>query len=150
MLAIGPAAVPAVTNILAAVQTNKHKAEIIRELGGFGLNGGEAVPALLAHLRHRDAEVAAESAGSLGCIGLFPESVVPALMIALNRPEPLVRERAALALGDFGGAAKPAVAALRKLLGGPAKEAAAATFALERIVPIGITEPEPSSPQDVN
>ena len=141
MMAVGPAAIPTVTNFVASLRTNKFKAEAIKELGAYGFQGAPVIPALLEYLCHTNAEIAAESAGSLGCLALRADLVVPALNEALDRPEPLVRERAALALADYGESAQVAIPKLQRLLAGNSGEAAAAALALRKISPSGFAGP---------
>jgi HEAT repeat protein len=69
-----------------------------RQLGHFGSQAGEVVPALTEALKDEDKNVRMVSAYSLGEIGPGARSALPALQTALRDPEAEVRQAADYAI----------------------------------------------------
>jgi HEAT repeat protein len=65
-----------------------------RELGHFGAQAGEVVPALTEALKDEDKDVRMRAASSLGEIGPEARPAIPALEGALKDPDPGVRKAA--------------------------------------------------------
>src|SRR5262249_56976238 len=85
--------------------------EAAAALGGIGAPAKAAIPALVAALNDQNGTVTLQVAGALGRIG---PDVVPALIPMLEDPK--LQSLAVMIVGDLGPAAKPAAAALAKLL----------------------------------
>jgi vesicle coat complex subunit len=69
-----------------------------KELGHFGAEAGEVVPALAEALKDEDKNVRTRAANSLAEIGGDARAAIPALREALKDPEQIVRKAAASAL----------------------------------------------------
>jgi predicted Zn finger-like uncharacterized protein len=76
----------------------------------------DAVPALIAALEDKDAEVRGSAAVTLGIIGPDARAAVPGLTQALKTGDPEFKAEAAFALGHIGPAAKAAAPALADAL----------------------------------
>ena len=136
----GSAAEPATSALIAIVQNNSLSArtrwEAIRTLGKIGSGARAATPALIAALKDKDDDVREHAAESLGDIGAV--AAVPNLIATLDDHSPQVRRDAVRSLGQLGPAAKPAIAAIEKLLGDKEEIVRdAAKIALRRIDPDG-------------
>jgi len=94
--------------------------EAMRAIARFGPAGSDAVPALVAALKHDDPTVRWQAARALGKIGAPSVQGVPEMArLTISDPEALVREHAAEALGDVGPAAAEGIPALVKALHDP-------------------------------
>jgi len=118
LASIGPAAVPAVIDILSTTHFSGHW--IMQNcLGILGTNAAPVVPILIKNLRNPDEQVAQNSALSLGAVGCDPERSVSALIEVLGDPRPKVRKAAITALLSFGSSARDALPALTNFLNDP-------------------------------
>lgn len=101
--ALGPAAQPAVPELIEAL---KDKKDYVRRgaawaLGGMGAAAKAAVPALTEALGDVDNQVRSEAASALGGIGVAAKAAVPAMIKALKDKDPQVRSDAAAALKNI-------------------------------------------------
>jgi HEAT repeat protein len=136
----GAAAEPATRALIAIVKNDslgdRTRWEAIQTLGEIGPGARDAIPALIDALKDRDDDVREHAAESLGDIGAI--EAVPQLTMALADESPEVRRDAVRSLGQLGPAAKPALAAIEKLLGDKNENVrGAAKSALRRIDPEG-------------
>jgi HEAT repeat protein/serine/threonine protein kinase len=98
----------------------KARSSAALDLGDFGPQAKEAVPALIKVLEDPDESVRVHATQTLGEIGPQTEEVIPALIKVLMKDSYWkVRYSAAMALGEFGPQAKEAVPALIKALEDP-------------------------------
>ena len=92
----------------------------IRAVAKYRRDGADAVPQLIALLRHENAKVRENAARTLGWIGEPAAASVPDLTDVMGKdPEALVREHCAESLGQIGPASVPAIPALVKALKDP-------------------------------
>lgn len=142
-LALGPPAVPALTNLLAGAGPAGIRTELRAGLGRMGADAQAAIPVLIRDTASPDVVVAGQSAGILGMIGQQPERVVPVLIRALDDRRDFVRQCAAFALGKYGDAARPAVPKLQTLLTDTPPVQAVARQTLQSIAPEALTDAPP-------
>jgi HEAT repeat protein len=102
---------------------------------GWGVGGKEAVPALIAALKHDEARVRSEAAEDLGQLGPEAKPAVPALRKALDDEEGFVRVFAAEALGPIDPDNKRTLPAL--LQAAASKQAGVRAAAVAALVAIG-------------
>jgi HEAT repeat protein len=115
LAAIGPAAVPSLTNALAS-PFRPVRTSCARALGRLKSGGKTAVPALVDVLDDSDDDLRYFAARALGNLAVDPVQAVPALVTCLEDRNVKVRKIAAHSLGQFHGHAKVAVPALVKTL----------------------------------
>jgi HEAT repeat protein len=115
LAAIGPAAVPPLTNALAS-PFRPIRTSCARALGRLRSGGKTAVPALVAVLDDSDDDLRYFATRALGNLAVEPVQAVPALMTRLEDRSLEVRKMAARSLGQFRGRARVAVPALVKAL----------------------------------
>jgi hypothetical protein len=95
------------------------RAEWVRAIGNFGVDGVAAVPQLNGELTATSAAVRSAAAWSLAQIGVSAVAAVPALAAALSDSNPQVRDRAAIALRAMGAKAIAAVPELTRAVNDP-------------------------------
>ncbi len=115
LAAIGPAALPPLTNSLHS-RVPFIRTSAARALGRMREEGRLAVPALVSVLNDDDDDLRYFAARALGNLAAEPVQAVPALVTRLQDPSVEVRKIAARSLGQFHGQARGAVPALRKAL----------------------------------
>ncbi len=137
---IGPSAMTAMTNILAAAPYDE-QLWVLNSFARMGTNAAAAVPALIHQVHHGDMRTAEVAAETLGTLRLVPDEAVPALIGGLADPHPRMRAAAAKALGSFGAQAGTALPALNQLETDPdqgvSKAARAAITAITGVAPSG-------------
>lgn len=131
LFSIGPAAAPALTNVLA---TAGIAAEpwVTKRLKGLGANATPFVPILVEHLKHGETRTAIASAETLAALRLDPDVVISALIEGTSNPNQEARRAVVKALSAFGLKATSALPALTNLLSNPdpdIRSAAAAAIA---------------------
>ena len=134
LAAIGDAAVPALTDLLAVPNPTARK-HAVAALERIGSASAAAEPALLGLLNEKDWLVRLQAASILAqfCPAAV-DRVVAAVLPGLKHAKWMVRGRAAIVLGLAGPAAAPAADALTEMLGDPEKSVAKeARQALDRI-----------------
>ena len=135
LAAIGPAAVPILTNGLAS-QTVFIRNSSARALGRLRTDGRLAVPALVGVLNDEDDDLRYFATRALGSLATEPGQSVPALVDRLADSNVEVRKIAARSLGQFHGKASGAVPALRRTLNNDEEAVKlTAAFALREIYP---------------
>ena len=115
LVALGPAAVPLLTNSLTS-PVGFIRSSSARALGRMRTDGRLAVPALVRVLDDDDDDLRYFAARALGNLAVEPVQAVPALVMRLEDRSVEVRKIAARSLGQFRGRAKIAVPALLKAL----------------------------------
>ena len=115
LAALGPAAVPLLTNSLTS-PVGFIRSSSARALGRIRTDGRLAVPALVRVLNDDDDDLRYFAARALGNLAVEPVQSVPALVTRLEDPSVEVRKIAARSLGQFHGRAQSAVPALIKAL----------------------------------
>lgn len=116
---MGPAAVPAITNILATMPYAEDHWGMPYILETLGTNAIAALPILLQHLANTNEAIATTGAACLAHLHLEADQSVPALTEALGDPRPGIRKIAAEGLGNFGPLARSALPALTNALSDP-------------------------------
>ena len=115
-LVLGPVAAPAVTNIAPIFQVlDNYSNARYCAISALWAIGPEAVPALLAGLKHPDGTTREKSAQALGAIQPPATDAVPALLALLKDPEAKVRAAGAQALGGIHADPETVVPALLQL-----------------------------------
>jgi HEAT repeat protein len=110
-------AVPALVDIFERAPSPSSRQFAAEALGGIGPAASPAIPSLIRGATNSDASVRGWAMLALGSIHLDPQTVVSALTKCLNDPVVFNRVAAAQALGLYGPDAKPAIPALKQLLG---------------------------------
>jgi HEAT repeat protein len=110
LAAIGPDAVPAITNVLATNRNFRAHFAACGALSCMGANAESAVPCLVGCLKRPYPGVAARALAAVG--HNRPGEIIPALVEALERSGGYEAVEMADALGSFGPAAADAVPAL--------------------------------------
>lgn len=108
LVAVGPPALPAVTNLLAT-SVFPLTGNLIGALANAIYSGrisesaaSIAVPVLLAAAESQDSHARQHALTALGAIHQQPGDCIPALLKALADPSPQIREKAIVSLGAFG------------------------------------------------
>jgi hypothetical protein len=123
LIAVGPAALPAWSNLAAHSQfplTGNLIGALANAVYAGRIQPGEAalvVPILAGAFRSTDAHARRYAASALGAIHLNPSLCVPLLLEGLNDPQPIIRENCLQSLGAFGEDASPYAAKLADLFG---------------------------------
>jgi hypothetical protein len=112
LMAVGPAALPALTNFLQTTQFPE-KVQFIKALTkavGWRIKRDDAtvaLPFLIASIHSTNHDVSASSAEAVGVIHLQPELCMPLLVEGLSDTNPEYRSVWIRSLGEFGEAASP-------------------------------------------
>lgn len=115
--AIGPAAIPALTEALKSSNRYQRMGACL-SLGHMAANAKDAIPALEAAFKDKNASVRAHAAQAVWRIDRTRAGdIVSVLADALKDDNRAVKMGAVITLGQIGKAAKDAVPALRPLLG---------------------------------
>jgi serine/threonine protein kinase/HEAT repeat protein len=121
LMQLGPKALPALPELIAATQTNSGlhlelKETAVDAIGKIGSAARPALPALLELLGDSDPNVHGRAAGALSKLG--PEAIAP-LIAVLTDPKPTKRKAATWALGGMGPLAAAAIPDLQHAMKDP-------------------------------